>query len=374
MKTTVNGMLALLCAGMLLILCAGSGIAEREPWNCPECGRTGNTGNFCGTCGYPASWDCPNCGRTGNTGNYCGSCAYPNPWSRKTAPTPVPTPVPQLIHLGQLVPFGAYANTDLYWYAVDINRTANTVTLVSQYAVDVVRYHSSTSRTVWAYSDLRNWLNNVFLYRAFSADQANALAETAVSNSVDKVFILSQEELYRYLPYIGNTTLLTGLRVCYTAGTQTGHPIYVNELGNSSWWLRTGSTAEHATFVGAGGKIYSSGNPPTSSDNGVRPVIVVDLDWFYTERYSAAPPINRATEAPVYHFDSRIGCAVRIISSSARLRYQPDLNAEQIGSVLRGQQYSILDVQTGSDGKAWYQISVWGQEGWIAAGVCEIIR
>ena len=27
-----------------------------------------------------ASWDCPGCGRTGNTGNYCGSCAHPAPW------------------------------------------------------------------------------------------------------------------------------------------------------------------------------------------------------------------------------------------------------------------------------------------------------
>ena len=25
-------------------------------------------------------WDCPECGRTGNTGNYCGGCAHPAPW------------------------------------------------------------------------------------------------------------------------------------------------------------------------------------------------------------------------------------------------------------------------------------------------------
>ena len=25
-------------------------------------------------------WDCPNCNRTGNLGNFCGSCAYPAPW------------------------------------------------------------------------------------------------------------------------------------------------------------------------------------------------------------------------------------------------------------------------------------------------------
>lgn len=29
-------------------------LGETTVWNCPECGRTGNTGNFCGGCGYPA--------------------------------------------------------------------------------------------------------------------------------------------------------------------------------------------------------------------------------------------------------------------------------------------------------------------------------
>lgn len=27
-----------------------------------------------------SAWDCPKCGRTGNTGNYCGGCAHPAPW------------------------------------------------------------------------------------------------------------------------------------------------------------------------------------------------------------------------------------------------------------------------------------------------------
>lgn len=30
------------------------------------------------------AWDCPECGRTGNTGNYCGGCAHPAPWTETT--------------------------------------------------------------------------------------------------------------------------------------------------------------------------------------------------------------------------------------------------------------------------------------------------
>ena len=70
--------------------------AEHAAWDCPECGRLGNTRNYCGGCAHPAPWletatfetataehevwDCPECGQTGITKNYCGNCAHPAPW------------------------------------------------------------------------------------------------------------------------------------------------------------------------------------------------------------------------------------------------------------------------------------------------------
>lgn len=38
------------------------------------------------------SWDCPGCGKQGNTGNYCGGCSYPAPWL-ETSPEPTITVV-----------------------------------------------------------------------------------------------------------------------------------------------------------------------------------------------------------------------------------------------------------------------------------------
>ena len=32
-----------------------SALGENNAWDCPECGKKGNTGNFCGNCGYPHS-------------------------------------------------------------------------------------------------------------------------------------------------------------------------------------------------------------------------------------------------------------------------------------------------------------------------------
>ncbi len=39
---------------VFLITCTVS--AEHTIWDCPECGRTGNTGNYCGNCQHPAPW------------------------------------------------------------------------------------------------------------------------------------------------------------------------------------------------------------------------------------------------------------------------------------------------------------------------------
>ena len=39
------------------------------------------------------AWDCPDCGRAGNKGNFCGGCGHPAPWKETPPPaTPMPDP------------------------------------------------------------------------------------------------------------------------------------------------------------------------------------------------------------------------------------------------------------------------------------------
>jgi membrane protease subunit (stomatin/prohibitin family) len=51
-----------------------------EGWTC-SCGKTGNTGKFCGECGAPKpaeeGWTC-SCG-TVNKGKFCGNCGAKKP-------------------------------------------------------------------------------------------------------------------------------------------------------------------------------------------------------------------------------------------------------------------------------------------------------
>ncbi len=42
----------LMAVTMVIVLLAGISLAENEPWDCPQCDRKGNTGNFCGGCGH----------------------------------------------------------------------------------------------------------------------------------------------------------------------------------------------------------------------------------------------------------------------------------------------------------------------------------
>ena len=41
----------------LIYLLAAQAFGESVTWDCPECGKNGNIGNFCGSCGHPAPWN-----------------------------------------------------------------------------------------------------------------------------------------------------------------------------------------------------------------------------------------------------------------------------------------------------------------------------
>jgi 2',3'-cyclic-nucleotide 2'-phosphodiesterase (5'-nucleotidase family) len=51
---TCTKLLCLLSAILIFISVPLFTIAETAPWDCTECGKKGNTGNFCGGCGHPA--------------------------------------------------------------------------------------------------------------------------------------------------------------------------------------------------------------------------------------------------------------------------------------------------------------------------------
>lgn len=155
------------------------------------------------------------------------------------------------------------------------------MTLVSEKAVDVVRYHTNKSYTAWRDSYLRKWLNNTFVSKAFNGTERNAIVDTVVEGSVDKAYILSESELIQYakqLGYTGTSYPLKWTAFCQTTRTDSGNDIFINtkaKIPSASWWLRIPYTDTKAKVVAGSGKINGANNDPTCDDNGVRPVIRV---------------------------------------------------------------------------------------------------
>ena len=73
--------LLLLCLTILVLM--NTAMADTgSAWNCPQCGQSGNIGNYCSNCACRrpgTSWNCPVCNRTGNSGNYCEKCGTARP-------------------------------------------------------------------------------------------------------------------------------------------------------------------------------------------------------------------------------------------------------------------------------------------------------
>ncbi len=62
------------------------------------------------------SWDCPNCGRKGNIGNFCGSCAQPKPTPAPSpTDTPKPEPTPEILKIRKVVYDRENLNATVIW-------------------------------------------------------------------------------------------------------------------------------------------------------------------------------------------------------------------------------------------------------------------
>ena len=77
---------------LLLSAVALSVYGDGETWDCPACGRTGNTGKFCGSCGQPAPTPPPET----TPASESASTPTPAPVIVLTpTPEPPPTPTPK---------------------------------------------------------------------------------------------------------------------------------------------------------------------------------------------------------------------------------------------------------------------------------------
>lgn len=148
----------------------------------------------------------------------------------------------------------------------------------------------SYDEATWENSNVRSILNDTIFYNAFDEEEQSRIIETVVStpdnpltgtpggnDSVDRLFLLSLEEVERYM---GEETPLYGarmahsvnlLRAQYESWWPEGAPTTV------SWWLRAPGAANSAALVRDDGRLSPAGEFAFGTA-GVRPAMWIYLD------------------------------------------------------------------------------------------------
>ena len=187
----------------------------------------------------------------------------------------------------EYVQFGEYEQDNnnangkesIEWIVLD--KKDNKVLLISKYALEFKKYHSSKSDVTWENCTLRSWLNNDFLNQAFSDNEKDIIIRTNIGADMnlehnltpgnytqDKIFIISLTEFKKYFNY--------GEGQCESTPFASK-----NECQPCVWWLRTtGQLENRAVLVNimAPGIIATTNEwPVNKSSVGVRPAMWIDL-------------------------------------------------------------------------------------------------
>ncbi len=202
--------------------------------------------------------------------------------------------------VGDTVVYGSYeqdgkdsnGNEPIEWEV--IAKEDDKILVISKYALDNTEYNEGRGAwsnvydpVTWETCSLRAWLNNEFLYEAFSDEEQQNIVDSALTtpegwngveagnDTIDKVFVLSVEEAERYMN--------DEERMCQPTKYLESKGVYVEEdpsrgKGNVWWFLRTsGIGGERALIVIGDGVVHAiSYNLPTHYDITVRPAL-----WIY---------------------------------------------------------------------------------------------
>lgn len=152
--------------------------------------------------------------------------------------------------------------------------------LLSKYVLELRPYHNANAGIPWDQCELRTWLNNEFLSKAFNKEAFSFLYTPEASDEPkDRVFLLGYKDIERFFPRDG----------IMFKGSAAEPTQYVQECwrqedaiddssGNVIWWLR--STVPALSMANIVSPVNSVGLSLISPDNrnGVRPAIRIRLN------------------------------------------------------------------------------------------------
>ena len=191
----------------------------------------------------------------------------------------------------EYITFGNYAGNPVEWLVLE--RTPQKALLLSRYILDAKRIAPDCIYTSWRTCPLRQWLNQGFLQSAFSAEEQKQIltaelftpdcrgfAGNGDNHTQDKIFLLSEEELCRYLPDRGERTAPAEVHAMTFSQDlkdfMTLLPFY-HERQNCWWWLRSfGDEPNNFGVVWSDGSVFALGHY-VNYERGIRPALYLNL-------------------------------------------------------------------------------------------------
>ena len=197
--------------------------------------------------------------------------------------SPETTQPPKLtVAVGDIIQFGGYD-----WRILDVQ--GGKVLIISDKIFPDRKFDASSSEVKkWENSDIREYLNSSFYNDTFTTEEKARIVETKVINNdygendtMDKIFLLSVEEVVKYFGDSGN---LVGKQHNRTIDDEYNEAriAYSDEYEGKAnwWWLRTSTHySDYIAYVSRIGRIHhyrQDGNDQYSA-GGVRPALWLNL-------------------------------------------------------------------------------------------------
>ena len=203
------------------------------------------------------------------------------------------------LQIGAVIQFGGYE-----WRVLDVQN--NRALIITENIIEIRPYNEQSANVTWETSSLRRYLNGEFLQK-FTGEDQRRIAETRIvnndnlwygtnggSNTIDKVFLLSLEEVDRYFGNSGdyeNRRRKSGrIRddgtieifsddngVAFSNANDSDRIARYND-NPWLWWLRSpGLDSYFAAIVYNDGDVLVDGGGANSGNGGVRPALWLNL-------------------------------------------------------------------------------------------------
>ena len=177
---------------------------------------------------------------------------------------------------GDTVVFGQFSNAKIYNEWIVIDKQGEKLFLISRVGIGASKkYHNVYEAVTWEKCSLRVWLNGEYITKAFSSEEQALIISTKNKNpnnptygttggkdTVDKVFLISIDEVQKYFPTEKSRQLKSS----------TGQNL------SAWWWLRSpGGDSLRAAVVYGGGSVDHFGMYGSIGEYVVRPALWINL-------------------------------------------------------------------------------------------------